>query len=255
MRWEAEQLEPLRATAGMIEYLVHNYFPPPPDSFVLNLASADPACLERTKAHCRAAVDLCAELGAPFFSVHSGFAFHAQPEDLGRDLTRAPRIGMERAHDIFIESLRGLCGYAATKQIAVAIENNVVAPFNLVDGGNSMLLCATAEQMLSTHRDVACDNLAFLVDVGHVKVTATTLGFSPRRFLDEVATHVAGFHLSDNDGHADTNQLFDADAWFVPALAAFPDAVMVVESYALELPDIQRACAVVDRARQRVVSA
>ena len=254
-RWEPELLAPIRETAGRsIRYLVHNYFPPHEQPFVLNLASADAAMIARSLDHCRTAVDLCVEVGAPFFSVHSGFAFHARPEDLGRDLTQAPRVTVERAHEIFVESLSELCTYASARGVVVAIENNVLTPFNLVNGANRMLLCTTAREMVSTYDDVGSSNLGFLIDVGHLKVTAATLGFDPHAFLDEVAPHVVAVHVSDNDGTADRNLPFDDDAWFVPRLVEFPRAAVVVEAYDLECEQIREACRIVDRARQRRVS-
>ena len=159
---------------------------------------------------------------------------------------------LARAHEIFVRSLRDLCAYAAARGIGIAVENNVIAPFNLVNGRNLLGLCATAEDVLRTHAEVGAPNLGFLVDTGHAKVTAGALGFDPQRFLDAVAPHVVAFHLSDNDGTADTNQPFDERAWFVPRLAEFPRATMILEAYRLDVDAIRAGCAVVERARARV---
>jgi sugar phosphate isomerase/epimerase len=250
--WAPDVLAPVRATAGRpLRYLVHNYFPPHERPFVLNLASADPESLARSVEHCRRAVDLSAELGAPFFSVHAGFAFAARPEQLGRDQTRIPRVPLTQAHEIFVRSLRDLCAYAAERGVRVAVENNVIAPFNLVNGRNLLGLCATAEDILRTQAEVGAPNLGFLVDTGHAKVTAGALGFDAQRFLSTVAPHVIAFHLSDNDGTADTNQPFAERAWFVPRLAEFPHATMILEAYRLDVDAIRACCGVVERARAR----
>ena len=133
--WTSDILVPIRKTAGQrINYLVHNYFPPHEDSFVLNLAASDPATLERSLRHCRSAVDLTRDLGAPFFSVHAGFAFSARPNQLGKELLEAPRTSIENAHKIFVASLRSLCAYARSRHVRILVENNVVAPFNLFMG-------------------------------------------------------------------------------------------------------------------------
>lgn len=250
--WAADMLDPVRQTSGApMTYLVHNYFPSHQDPFVLNLASADRDGLARSQAHCRQAVDLCHELKAPFFSVHAGFAFAARPEQLGRDQTNIPRISLDQAHEIFVRSLRDLCAYAASKGIGVAVENNVIAPFNLIGGKNRLGLCATAEDILHTQKDVGCANLSFLIDVGHLNVTAHALGFDREAFLDTVAPYVTAFHLSDNDGETDQNLPFGDDAWFLPRLADFPRATMILEAYSLEPSEIAETCRVVERARRR----
>lgn len=250
--WTPDLLDGVRKMSGSFNYLVHNYFPPYEDPFVLNLASGEEVTRRRSQAHCRLAVDLCRELNAPFFSVHAGFAFAGKPENLGGNVTLLPRISLEEAHEIFVKSLRDLCSYAAGKHIQVAVENNVVHPFNLVAGKNQMGLCATAEDILHTHAEVGAANLAFLIDVGHLKVSANSLRFDRESFLDKVAPYVAAFHLSDNDGTADQNRAFGDEAWFLPRLADFPHAAMIVEAYSLDPPDILETCRVVERACQRV---
>jgi len=253
--WVPDVLRPVLETAGQqIHYLVHNYFPPHEQPFVLNLAASDPHILARSQAHCRYAIDLSAELHARFFSVHAGFAFKARPEHLGQEVTQVPRVLLAEAHEIFVKSLRYLCSYAARKGTGLAVENNVIALFNLVNGKNMVGLCATAEDILRTYKDVGSSNLGFLIDVGHLKVTATSLGFDMHAFLDKVAPHIVAFHLSDNDGMADQNQAFDEHAWFVPRLAEFPHATMVLEAYDLDLDRIRENCRVIVEAQSRIPS-
>jgi sugar phosphate isomerase/epimerase len=251
--WASGMLDVVRKTSGRsVHYLVHNYFPPHQNPFVLNLAAADETALRRSREHCRSAVDLCQELNAPFFSVHAGFAFAGKPENLGKDVTRLPRVSLEQAHEIFVASLRDLCAYAAGKRVRIAVENNVLHPFNLIEGQNRLGLCATAEDLLRTHADVGADNLGFLIDVGHLKVTANSLRFDREAFLDTVAPYTAAFHLSDNDGTADQNRPFGDEAWFLPRLAEFPDTTMILEAYSLDVPVIVETCRVIERACQRV---
>lgn len=252
LNWSSDMLTSVRATSEAgIRYLVHNYFPPHQDPFVLNLAASDPTMLARSKEHCRRAVDLSAELGAKFYSVHAGFAFDAKPEDLGGNLTAAPRHSLEEAHDTFVGSLRDLCAYAADRGVKFAVENNVIASFNLIGGRNRLGLCASAEDILRTQADVGSPNLGFLIDVGHLKVTARALNFSAHAFLDLVGSHVVAMHLSENDGLHDQNLPFNDHAWFLPRLADFPDATMILEAYKLDVDQMRTCCAVVDRARHR----
>ena len=161
-----------RAAGHGMAYLVHNYFPPHEEPFVLNLAAGDPEALERSRAHCRAAMDLTVELGAGFFSVHAGFAFTAAPDDLGKVLTHGPRGSLEQAQRTFVESLRILCADGAARGVAILMENNVVAPFNLVNGKNRLCLCTTDTEILETLAEVDAPNLGLLVDVGHLHVSA-----------------------------------------------------------------------------------
>jgi sugar phosphate isomerase/epimerase len=224
-----------------MRYLIHNYFPPPQRPFVLNLASTDPETLTRSRDHARRAIDLATELSVPCYSVHAGSAMHAAPEDLGRPLSHRAHPDVQRAYALFVESLSALAAYGASRGVRLLVENHVVAPFNLVDGRNTFLFASTAEQILALMRDVASPTLGMLVDVGHVNVTAQSLGFDRDRFIERIAPHVEAFHLSDNDGTVDDNMPFTREVWFLKWLREFPQATITIESYHLELEQI-RAC-------------
>ena len=249
LAWAPNILDAVRDTSRRgIPFLIHNYFPPYPEPFVLNLGAGDPEILRRIRTHCRRAVGLSAELGGRFFSVHAGFAFVAKPGDLGKDLTSVPRYSLEEAHKIFVESLIELCDYACDRGVRFVVENNVIATFNLVGGRNRLALCATADEILRTYADVGSSNLGFLIDVGHLKVAANALQFDAHAFLDRVGPYVTAFHLSDNDGLADQNRPFGSEAWFLPRLVDFPRATMILEAYGLEVDEIRACCEIIEHA-------
>jgi sugar phosphate isomerase/epimerase len=85
--------------------------------------------------------------------------------------------------------------------------------------------------------------LGFLVDVGHLKVSARTLGFDPIAFIEQLADKTAVFHLSENDGLTDTNQLFGNDVWFADVVRKYPLPYRVIESYGLGIEEMKQALA------------
>ncbi|MBI4432081.1 MAG: sugar phosphate isomerase/epimerase [Candidatus Omnitrophica bacterium] len=218
-----------------LQFLVHNYFPTPAKPFVLNLASDDADTLEKSRQHCKAAIDLCVLLESPFYSVHSGFCFHAAPEHLGRKQTGLGRISKDTALAIFHESLGMLADYAANRGTGFLFENNVFAPFNRIDGKNELLLAVTADEVLAVLKAVGRKNLGLLLDVAHLKVSAIALGFNAVRAVHELSEAIRAVHLSDNDGSADTNEPLSEDSWFWKPLANHipPRVPWVLESYRL----------------------
>jgi sugar phosphate isomerase/epimerase len=218
--------------------LVHNYFPPPENPFVLNLAARDPATLEASRRHVRTAIDLSARCGAGFYSVHSGFALDLRAGDLGRPEAQAQmkKVPYAEALRIFRDSLQALSPYARSKGIRLLIENNVLAP-GQTEGERPLLMTEPAEIANFLH-DLADENIALLLDVAHAKVTAQSLHFDPADFFNLLPRHIAALHLSDNDGTRDTNQPFADDAWFAKHL---PDTLpIVIEVYNIS-PDTAAA--------------
>lgn len=238
--WSERLTDDIKSASMSCNLLVHNYFPPPRVPFVLNLAAKNAQVLKLSLEHCQGAIDLCSEVNSPFYSVHSGFAFDVDASMLGKNLSSAARYPLEEANKIFIESLQSLCEYGTKRNVRVAIENNVVAPMNLIDGKNLLLLGATAEELLEIHEKVKSESFGFLIDVGHLKVTAYALRFDKEQFLRQVKDHIIAFHLNDNDCQSDSNQVFDEQAWFISELHHYPDHPKVIESYRLEIEQLKK---------------
>ncbi|HCD37164.1 MAG TPA: hypothetical protein DEQ77_00225 [Candidatus Omnitrophica bacterium] len=228
--------------------LIHNYFPQPETPFILNLAAESPSIRALSLGHCARAIDLCVELKIPFYSFHAGFTFEAAPEQLGGGLLSAPRFSPEKAYKWFIESLRTLCDYAGNKGIRLLVENNVVTRENLVNGQNILLLGANSEDLLKMLAEVNSPVLGLLVDMGHLKVTAKSLGFDRAEFLTRLSANIKAFHLSDNDGITDEHLYFDENAWFLPHLSKFPGAALILETQRTKIDKIITMIAVVNRA-------
>ena len=218
-----------------MSYVVHNYFPPPADPFVINLASRD---AERSLAHCKAAIDLCTDLEIPVYSTHAGIAMDPKPDKLGHPLIEFPIFPLEEAFRNAAVNFRTLGKYAAYRGIRVLIENNVIAPFNLIDGANTFALGATDDDVLELLNAIDLPNVGLLADVGHINVTAQTFGLDRREFLRRMEPHIGWFDLSDNEGIEDTNRVFDRNAWFMGTVRKVTDAVLVIEAYKLEPTEI-----------------
>ncbi len=251
--YSRDLLGQIRDAAGPIRFLVHNYFPPPEEPFVLNIAARDDTGRRQTSALCHTAIALAAELGAPFYSVHAGFAAALKPELLGRPAAQAAAltaadIDRDAAYAAMVETTRQLADFAAGHGVALLIENNVISPLYLEKMPLNPLLLTRPEDIEPFFTDVGRDNVGLLLDVGHAKVSSTAEGFRPEAFVEAAAPYLGGWHLSDNDGREDSNRSFDGDAWFMPLLGQVPEAEVVIEVYRMDAETMARQYAVVERA-------
>lgn len=238
-------LEPMDAFDGFVERLqrspirmsVHNYFPPPAVPFVLNLGSVDAGTLAMSREHVKRATALAERLGGQYYSVHSAFCVDFEPEMLGRAhvAQRRFRGDAERTYATFVESLMQLAPVAAGHGLDLLIENNVLTASG--DGdlrAAPPVLMTSAEDMLRVVADVGEANLGLLIDVGHLRVSARTLGLDAGSELATLLPHARVLHLSDNDGSSDQNHALTDDAWFWPYLDRDDDRDVVIEAYALD---------------------
>jgi sugar phosphate isomerase/epimerase len=192
----------LKSQHGLL-YRVHNYFPPPEKSFVLNLASTDPNILEMSQKLIREAVDLSVELGSSQYGFHAGFRISPATEELGQSIRSRNVQPYEQSLERFIGEYKKAETYAKNKGIELFIENNVVSARNFENFGgvNPFLLTHQKEY----HEIKNLHPFRLLLDVAHLKVSCRTLGLNFESELSALAAQSDYLHLSDNDGLSDSN--------------------------------------------------
>lgn len=222
-----------------VRFLVHNYFPPPKKSFVLNLASADSGIRGQSVEMAVGGLELSARLGAPFYSVHAGFITDPTGFDGTGFIFPKPDspLAERRAMERFIDTLRGLIARAADLGVQILVENNVCAK-----GSEGKLLLQSPDGFAELFAEISEPALRVLLDTGHLNVSAATLGFDRAEFVRDVEPYIGGFHLHDNDGSADKHKPAGAGSWALdvirrPALRGLPVIIEAKFADAAELSE------------------
>jgi hypothetical protein len=111
-------------------FLIHNYFPPPDEPFVVNLASADDAIRTRSIDLAKNALALSASLGARLYSVHAGFVTDPTGFDTTSFMFPDPTSPDDKALAFarFVLSLEEILPAAEEAGVHLLIENNVCPP-------------------------------------------------------------------------------------------------------------------------------
>lgn len=216
--------------------LPHNYFPAPEKPFLLNLSSLNDELWQLSVDHCRKGLDLAATSGAPFFSAHAGYCGDPDSRDLGKKMATVYPDRRSEYWERFLEAVHELAAEAERRNVKFLIENHVVIAENTA-GENHPFLCATADEILRLRADVG-PSIGLLLDTGHLKVTARSLGFDRNEFVLEVADVVDCIHHSDNDGVRDTNELLSLDYWFLTHMPMFGHVLHVLETQPMPLEDL-----------------
>lgn len=187
-----------------LNYLVHNYFPPPKEDFVLNLASLDDAIYEKSLAQLRKAIRLASLLGVDKFGFHAGFYVDISVAEIGKAISACNLWDIKEAYERFCNGFNIIKNEA--KEIEIYIENNVYSKtnFNVYGLPNPFMLTSPEEyRELKQHID-----FELLLDVAHLYVSSRTLGFDFDSHLNQMIIETDYVHLSDNDGYHDQNAAF-----------------------------------------------
>jgi len=211
------QLESLKSIKSTTRFMVHNYFPPTKEPFVFNLASLNQDVATKSFNHAVMAMQWAVELDNPNYSFHAGFLLDPDVKELGKKVKNRELFNREVALDFFVEQLNKLSTIANKLGVSLMIENNVLSPGNYNEFSDNPFLMATSDECKYIMERTP-KNINLLIDVAHLKVSANTLGFNKKEFLEDCSPWIKGYHLSDNNGMRDSNECVNKDSWFWPFL-------------------------------------
>jgi len=207
----------LKILSNKFEFIVHNYFPPPKKPFVLNLASLNENIYQESVNHIKQSIKLASSIKSPFYSFHAGFLIDPKVKELGKTIKSNNLYDRDKSLERFIYSIKFLSKYASKYKIKLLVENNVITKSNLSKFESNPLLMTDIKNTGEIVKNFD-ENLFFLVDVAHLKVSANTLNFDAREYLEIFKDKIGGYHLSDNNGLVDSNKEISKSSWFWPHL-------------------------------------
>jgi sugar phosphate isomerase/epimerase len=224
-----EDLLRLKQKYGL-NYLLHNYFPPPPEDFILNLASLDDDIYRMTITHYLKALDLSRKLGASKFGLHAGYLINVHASEVGKKIMFSVLNDRTMALERFCEGFLRLKSEAVNVELYV--ENNVLSATNArTYYGQRPFMLLDYEGYLELQRHV---EINVLLDVAHLRVTATSLGLNFEDQLGCMLPLTDYVHLSDNDGAHDQNLCFSRDSALLKILKRYNlcSKTLTIETYA-----------------------
>ncbi|MDD2759813.1 MAG: TIM barrel protein [Methylomonas sp.] len=191
-----------------LRYQCHNYFPPPEKDFVVNLASLNDDIYQRSIDHCLNALNLSGRLGGRRYGVHAGFFVDVEVTELGKIIVSKALMNKQKAIQRFCEAVRYI--RQNSNGIDIYIENNVLSCSNYQEHGcrNIFMLTSYLDYIELKERL----DFKLLLDVAHLKVSSTTLGFDFNTELDGLLSESDYIHISDNDGLHDLNQSIEGNS-------------------------------------------
>jgi sugar phosphate isomerase/epimerase len=230
-----------------LNILIHNYFPPPKESFLLNLASSDPIELELSQEHVKSSLKLSRQFKAPFYTVHAGFRGSGKVTSQGIHFTDKIE-SYEKSFEILLDSIDYLQPYAKKEKVLMVLENNT--PSNIARGNvKDFVLLSHPNEFQRLTDTYKSDDLGLLLDVGHLKVASKILNFDLGQGIEKFKSHLVGMHIHDNDGTSDSHQNISEKSWFLPKLKNISKELdrpiaLTIESKKLTFAEIKTAVSI-----------
>ena len=197
------------------EYLVHNYFPVPKDSFVINIASSDDFIYQQSINQIKNSINFCSEIGAHLYTFHPGFLTDPLGSNLSNDNfdfqwddNHLSTSNSLKANDLMYHALDEIIKYAQSKKIVIAIETE--GSFNKKDH----LLMQKPDEYEKFMKKYSDSDIGFNLNIGHLNLASNAFGFRRSDFVNLIQDYIVALELSHNDGFEDQHLLLQPDGWY-----------------------------------------
>jgi len=197
------------------QYLVHNYFPIPIESFVLNIASFDDGIREKSISHIKKAIDFCSGHSAKLYTFHPGFLTDpngANKSDNNYDFQwdeRKPQNShYKTALNNMYHALDEVVKYAQLNYVNIAIETE--GSLNNKDH----LLMQQPEEYEVLMKRYSSGDLGINLNIGHLNLAANAFDFNRYDFVNLIQNYILAMELSHNDGQEDQHLPLEKENWY-----------------------------------------
>ncbi|GHT86065.1 hypothetical protein FACS1894137_11130 [Spirochaetia bacterium] len=215
--YNQEYLLELKNKRGLT-FLVHNYFPPQPKSFVLNIATANPVNRQQCFVLVQEAVNLSRLLKQTHYGIHSGYNREmTTAKDMDGVFTSIGAIpDARKLQEVFLEKIKNIL----PSGFRLAIEN----AFPHKDNADTSLMYST-EHIEKFLQGFDGTPIGLLLDLGHLGVSACMMGFDKfaflQRLLPQYYLRIFEIHLSTHNEDIDTHWITQPDTPDVQMLASY----------------------------------
>ncbi len=197
-----------------INFSLHNYFPAPKKSFVLNMAASDSYTYNMTKELVKNAFLLADYAGSPIYGIHAGYLAKAKAGSDGHFIFSDEAESYKVALENTIKFVDHILEYKPNN-VVFAIENLFPSPKK-----RHSLNC-TYEEIKELMNSLP-EEVGILLDLGHLNISSNILGFNRNNAIDKLLANffnrIKEIHISENNGIKDEHLAVNENSWQLEVL-------------------------------------
>ena len=195
-------------------FLVHNYFPIPRKSFVVNIASLNKQIRTKSIQHVKKAINFCKVTNSKLYTVHPGFL--TDPITASRTKNNYDFIwnnnNLNQNYDLafnnMLSSLKKIVHFAKDKKVRVAIETE--GSFKK----KNLLLMQKPNEYNELFKYFKPNDLGVNLNIGHLNLASRAFKFSKFEFVKKLKQYILAIELSHNNGIEDQHLPLKRNEWY-----------------------------------------
>ncbi len=227
-------------------YIIHNFFPPVLERFILNISSKDERIRIRSVEFIKQALDFAVKLGASIYTIHPGFLVEPTGESRSKDnydfeflLSTHKSLITDyiEGYEIFLRSLKVITGYIKDKSIRLAVETQGSV------SKRDFILFSRPEDFRRFFRQELNNEIGINLNLGHLNLAAGAWGFDKYEAVEMLKPRIVALEVSHNDGIEDSHQALRSDGWYMHLFqdSYFKKIPVIFEGRDLSIDDVVRS--------------
>jgi len=223
-------------------FIVHNYFPIPKKSFVVNIASSSDRIRSLSLQHVKKAINFCRQTNSKLYTFHPGFV--SDPITASKSSKNYDFIWKKKdlnknykfAFKNMLNSLKKIIIFAKSKGVKIAIET---------EGSykkSKLLLMQKPEEYQKLFKYFLPKELGINLNIGHLNLAAKAFDFSKLEFVKQLKPYIVAIELSHNNGIEDQHLPLKKNAWYWKIIndPDFSDVYKILEFRNTNIKDIKK---------------
>ena len=185
------------------QFIIHNYFPVPKKSFVVNIASLNKKIRDLSLNHVKKSIIFCNATKSKLYTFHPGF--------LNYDFIWKEKIikkNYKLAYKQMLLSLNEIVRFAKKQKVKIAIETE--GSYKKRD----YLLMQKPNEYKELFKYFKPKDLGINLNLGHLNLAAKAFKFSKHNFVELIKKYVLALELSDNNGLEDEHLPLKKNKWY-----------------------------------------
>jgi len=225
------------------QYLVHNYFPIPKKSFVLNIASLSDETRAMSISHVKKAITFCNKTGAKLYTFHPGFLTDPNGANSGKenydfqwDKKELQNSHYKKALNNMYHALDEIIKYADLNHVNIAIETE-----GSLHNNEHLLMQRPKEYEMLMER-YSPEDLGINLNIGHLNLAAKAFDFNRYDFVNLIQKYILAMELSHNNGSEDQHLPLQFDGWYWDIIInpCFENAYKILEFRNTSIDEIKQ---------------
>ncbi len=195
-------------------YLIHNYFPIPKKSFVVNIASKNKSIRNKSLKHAFKAIKLCKKINAKLYTIHPGFLedpISSNQSKTNYDFVWKKKKGNHnylKSFNLMVNSLKKITKFAKKNQVKIAIET---------EGSikkRNFLMMQEPEEYNKLFGYFKPGEIGINLNIGHLNLAAKAFKFSKFKFVELIKPYILALEISHNNGLEDQHLPIKKKGWY-----------------------------------------